>query len=321
MGSVWWREIVKIREGIRVEGGSWFEDNISKHLGNRLNTYFWSDRWVGTVSLMERFRRLFDLSVHQNLMVGAMHALGWGEDGGAWRWRRRLFAWEEDLTVEIRNLLSNITLQDSETDAWLWRPNTKVGYTVCAVYQMLMRQEIQVHDVASDAPWNKNVPLKVSICAWRLFRNIWPIKDNLVRRGVISNDNQLCVSGCGQQETIDHLIIHCNIFGDLWKLIKSWISVYLVDPLQVTDHFNQCVHSTGGYAPRRLFLYLIWLCCIWVIWNERNQRLFANKANTMVQLLEKVKMYSFRWLKVKNVCFPFGYHLWWQHPLVCLGIG
>jgi len=34
-----------------------------------------------------------------------------------------------------------------------------------------------------------------------------------VRRDVISNDNQLCASGCGQQETIDHLIIHCNIFG------------------------------------------------------------------------------------------------------------
>jgi len=92
-------------------------------------------------------------------------------------------------------------------------------------------------------------------------------------------------------------------------------------PLQVTDHFNQFVHATCGYAPRRLFLQLIWFCCIWVIWNERNQRLFANKVNTMVQLLEKVKMYSLRWWKSKNVCFPFGYHLWWQHPLVCLGIG
>jgi hypothetical protein len=65
---------------------------------------------VGTKLLMERFKRLFDLSVHQNLTVGAMHTLGWGEDGEAWRWRRRLFAWEEELVVVIRNLLSNITL-------------------------------------------------------------------------------------------------------------------------------------------------------------------------------------------------------------------
>ena len=83
-----------------------------------------------------------------------------------------------------------------------------------------------------------------------------------MRRGVITNDNQLCILGCGQQETIDHLIIHCNIFGDLWKHIKSWIGVYSVDPHQVTDRFNQFVYSSGGYAPHRSFLHLIWLCCI-----------------------------------------------------------
>jgi hypothetical protein len=58
-GSAWWREIVKIQNGIGVEGGSWFEESISKRLGNGLNTFFWSDCWVGTVSLMEKFRRLY----------------------------------------------------------------------------------------------------------------------------------------------------------------------------------------------------------------------------------------------------------------------
>ncbi|AES95455.1 hypothetical protein MTR_5g025680 [Medicago truncatula] len=37
---------------------------------------------------------------------------------------------------------------------------------------------------------------------------------------------------CGQQETINHLIIYCNFFGNLWNLVKSWISVYSVDPHQ-----------------------------------------------------------------------------------------
>jgi len=61
-------------------------------------------------------------------------------------------------------------------------------------------------------------------------------------------DNQLCVSGCGQIETIDHLIIHCPVFGNLWQLVKSLIGVYSVDPYQVTDHFYQFVHSSGGLA-------------------------------------------------------------------------
>jgi len=76
---------------------------------------------VWTVTLMERFMRLYDLSIHQELTMGAMHALGWGENGEAWGWRHRLLAWEEDLVVEIRNLLYNVTLQESGEDVWMWR--------------------------------------------------------------------------------------------------------------------------------------------------------------------------------------------------------
>jgi len=97
--------------------------------------------------------------------------------------------------------------------------------------------------------------------------------------------------------------------------------VFFVTPQQVSEHYYHFIHSTGGYAPRRSFLHLIWLCVIWVLWNERNQRLFTNTAQTAVHLLEKVKLTSLRWMKAKNVSFPFGYHMWWQHPLVCLGIG
>lgn len=104
--------------------------------------------------------------------------------------------------------------------------------------------------------------------------------------------HQLCASRCGKNVTIDHLIVHCPVFGTLWQLVKSWIGVYSVDPYQVTNHFYQFVHSTGGFAQRRSFIHLIWLCCNWVLWNERNHILFAKKGNSTLHLLEKVKISS-----------------------------
>ena len=73
-GSVWWREIVRIQEGIGVEGGSWFKESVTKRVGNG-----------GLNPLRERFRRLFDLSILKDKSVGEMSALGWGDDGNAWR--------------------------------------------------------------------------------------------------------------------------------------------------------------------------------------------------------------------------------------------
>ena len=42
-----------------------------------------------------------------------------GDDGEAWRWRRRLFVWEGELVGELRLLLQNVTLQVEKDDRWL----------------------------------------------------------------------------------------------------------------------------------------------------------------------------------------------------------
>jgi hypothetical protein len=62
-------------------------------------------------------------------------------------------------------------------------------------------------DATLDLIWHKQAPLKVSIMAWRLLRNRLPTKENLVVRGIISHDNQLCVTGCGGIKTAHHLFL------------------------------------------------------------------------------------------------------------------
>ena len=62
-----------------------------------MNTYFWTDPWIGGILLAVRLSRLFELSVVKNSMVGVMLSLDMEEGGGAWQWQRRLWVWEEDM--------------------------------------------------------------------------------------------------------------------------------------------------------------------------------------------------------------------------------
>jgi len=57
-----------------------------------------------------RFRRLYDLVVIKQVTVRNMFVLGVEVDGEAWQWRRRLWAWEEDLLEECKELLLTVTL-------------------------------------------------------------------------------------------------------------------------------------------------------------------------------------------------------------------
>jgi len=66
--------------------------------------------------------------------------------------------------------------------------------------------------------------VKVSIFVWRLLRDRLPTKYNLVARGVISHDMQMCGNGYGEIESTRHVF-------------RSWIGVSIAKLNCIPDHF------------------------------------------------------------------------------------
>ncbi|KAK2367069.1 hypothetical protein QL285_065630 [Trifolium repens] len=320
MGSAWWREIGRIRDGVGGGRDRWFREGVVRKVGDGTETLFWTDPWVGGTPLCERFGRLFDLAATKSRTVAEMYDAGWEAGGEAWVWRRHLWAWEEELLGECQALLFTVTLQVGSLDRWQWRTDPISGYSVRDAYQVLTAQDMTVIGEAEDLIWHRQVPLKVSIFAWRLLRDRLPTKANLVSRGILAPDLHYCVAGCGIIETAQHLFLSCRTFGSLWALVRSWIGFSAVDAPTLSDHFVQFSFSVGGRRARRSFLQLIWLACVWVVWNERNLRVFKGSTTSVYQLLDKVKLFSFRWLLTTDVTLATNYHLWWSNPLLCLGI-
>jgi len=161
--------------------------------------------------------------------------------------------------------------------------------------------------------WHNQASLKVSVFAWRLLRDRLPTRFNLAHRGIILLEVSLCVSDCGSLETAQHLFLSCFAFSSLWPLVG-------VDSNVLSDHFFLFVYSTGGGKATRSFLQLIWLLCVWVLWNERNNMLFNNVVTPMSKLSDKVKYMSLAWMKAKNITFRFDTDTWCSSPFQCLGI-
>ncbi|XP_045831292.1 uncharacterized protein LOC123922638 [Trifolium pratense] len=239
-----------------------------------------SDSWLDETPLCERFGRLFALAETKSHTVAEMFSLGWGLDGAAWVWRRQLRAWEEELLGECQSLLSVISLQVQTSDRWQWQLDPDSGYTVRGAYQLLTTMDSIIVDDAEHLIWQPQVPLKVSIFAWRLLRDRLPTKSNLVTRGILSSAAHHCVSGCGVPESAHHLFIYCSTFGSIRDLVRSWIGISSTGFTSIRDHFVQFTLSAGGSRARRSFLQLIWLVSVWVVWTERNHRLFRVYLNT-----------------------------------------
>jgi len=99
---------------------------------------FWLDVWVGGVAFRDMFSRLFDLTLLKEVSVFEMSQLGWGMDGEAWKWRRGLFVWEEELVGKLCLLLHTVTLQVEKEDMWLWKLESTNNFSVRSAYNVLV---------------------------------------------------------------------------------------------------------------------------------------------------------------------------------------
>jgi hypothetical protein len=86
---------------------------------------------LGGLPLSERFPRLFELAENKLETVAGMFSLGLGHGGEGWRWRRRLWVWEENLLDECRVVLFDVSLVPNVSDDWVWLPDL-VGGLLCS---------------------------------------------------------------------------------------------------------------------------------------------------------------------------------------------
>jgi hypothetical protein len=209
------------------------------------------------------------------------------------------------MLAKCRVFLSNVILQHNVSDTWQWQPDLVGGYSVRLGYEILTTQDHHVLDAAQNLIWHPQVPLKVSILAWRLLRDKLPTKINLLNRGIITVADISCVRGCGNDESVDHLFLHCNFFGAIWYHVRLWLGFSRVDHHNLRDHFLHFTYYLGGMKTRHSFLKLIWLLCVWLIWKECNNKIFNNIITPIEELVEKVKFHSYWWLRANNAAFVY----------------
>jgi len=97
------------------------------------------------------------------------------------------------------------------------------GYAVRGAYDILTEGVNPLMDDALELAWHHQVPLKVSIFAWRLLRNRLPTKANLAARGVLMSEATLCATGCDHVETSEHMFLSCSTSVLLWQHVRNWI--------------------------------------------------------------------------------------------------
>jgi hypothetical protein len=125
------------------------------------------------------------------------------------------------------------------------------------------------------------VPLKVAFFAWTAAQRKILTLDNLRKKRVIVIDR--CCMCKMNGESVDHLLLHCEVARALWNAIFSRFSLFWVMPLRVVNLF--ACWWTGGRSRNAAVWKMVPCCLLWCLWRERNDRQFEDKERTIEELM------------------------------------
>lgn len=128
---------------------------------------------------------------------------------------------------------------------------------------------------------------------WLLVQSKILTADNMLARNWACNP--VCPLCDQEQETPQHLCLHCVYAREVWFLVTHWSEGLIQPPIQgmsVEEWWNTSLQGQPKEKGRRVAALLIYTA--WNIWKERNRRVFegitANPNRVLACIKEEVKL-------------------------------
>ena len=202
-------------------------------------------------------------------------------DAGGWNpcFSRSFNDWELEAVASLLSVLQGKRLNVGMEDRVVWNASKNGSFSVKSLYNTL--------DSGGAVPfpwriiWSPCVPTKVGFFAWEASWGKVLTQDHLKRRGwSLANRCFLC---CDDEETINHILIHCPKAKVLWNLMFTMFRVNWVLQLTVKDTL---LGWSDSFVDKKCGK--IWraapLCLFWTMWKERNRIALDNEALSIQRL-------------------------------------
>ena len=103
-----------------------------------------------------------------------------------------------------------------------------------------------------------------------------------------------------EEETIDHLLIHCKITKMLWDLFLSIVGISWVFPHSVLHTLLAWQGAAVGKKRKKIWLAAP-LCLFWNIWRARNRLVFDNEVPSAQRIKANFVTNLWSWANLHSV--------------------
>jgi len=183
-----------------------------------------------------------------------------------------------------------------EVDRAGWTLSKRRIFEVKSFYKALVCHETTSFPWKSI--WRVKALKRVAFFVWTAVLGKILTHDNLRRRGIVVVE--WCVMCKKHGESVDHLLLHCDVAWIVWSSFYRLFGVEWVMPSSVVD-----LLSAWGTLLVRGPVHRIWkqvhLCVLWGLWRERNSRLFDDVEVQVGALCRNVLNMLYIWVSAHSL--------------------
>ena len=149
-----------------------------------------------------------------------------------WRW---VLSWNRELLPEelvqlnqLQELLQHHHPTKDERDRVYW--SAKGSFTVTGLMAEADKAsygEAEVDSLVCNV-WKNIAPPKVEFMLWLTLLGKLNTRDLLVKKGILSPQANLCTFCSEQPESIDHLLLHCQVSWQVWCSVAQGLGLQIV---------------------------------------------------------------------------------------------
>ena len=195
--------------------------------------------WCSKTSLKATFPALYSIASAKDAPL----ATNMDYSSGTLQWNiifvRLIHDWE--VLASFYSLLYSLRVRRGGEDKLWWTPSRKGIFDVRSFYKI-----IEYKDKPSfpwKSTWRTKAPSKVAFFVWSTSLGKILILDNLRKRQlIVVNRCCLCIL---DGESVDHLLLHCEVASAIWNAIVSHLGLSWAMPSSVVD-LMACWWSRAG---------------------------------------------------------------------------
>jgi hypothetical protein len=118
-------------------------------------------------------------------------------------------------------------------------------------------------------------------------------------------------------ESANHLFLHCPTAMKVWDEVMCWLGLLFLTPPNLFVMWD-CWDGAFSHKKIRKGVGMIWHAVVWSIWRARNDIIFNNLTRDVEEVVEEIKVMSWRWGLSRLETTACLFYEWQWNPIECL---